>query len=241
MYESISPEEQDLIDRYLANELTKEEGEAFEKRLSEDARWHTLVAETKVLALGIEEAALQEKLTTFHDTIATKKASVIKMSWPARVAIAASLVLAFSTIIWLTQQPAKNTKIVAAYFKPDPGLPTTMGVSDHYEFERAMVEYKTGNYTKAIESWERIRQHNPANDTLNYFIASALLANKEATKSIPFFDAVIKISNSAFLQEAYWYRGLAFLQQGNKEEAINSIKQSNHPRSEELLQKIENK
>ena len=113
-----------------------------------------------------------------------------------------------------------------------------MGVSDNYEFDKAMVDYKMGDYDKALKTWEGLLKDNANNDTLNYFIASAHLADNNPESSLAFFDKVIGSTNSVFLQDAQWYKALILLNKGNKQEAINLLQKTEHPDKEALLRKL---
>jgi predicted Zn-dependent protease len=133
---------------------------------------------------------------------------------------------------------SSEEKLFAQYYKPDVGLPTMMGISERYEFENAMVSYKTGDYQKAIDSWQLLLKDNPGNDTLNYFIGSALIADRQVKQALPYFDKTLTVSNSAFEQEARWFKALALLHMGKKQEAITLLEKTEHPEKENLLQKL---
>ncbi len=114
-----------------------------------------------------------------------------------------------------------------------------MGVTDHYEFEKAMVDYKTGQYEEAIAAWNKLLLKNPGNDTLNYFIGSALMADKEFKQAKIYFDKVIEFPASVFIQNARWYKALILLKEGNKKEALELLKLTEHPKKEALIHKLQ--
>lgn len=236
----IPQDEFELIERYLSKELSTTEQLAFEQRLAADTQLQQWLKQARLFSVGIQEAALTEKIETFHSVPdLNKQAPVVKINWIKRIAVAAAVILAVTTgVIWLTSQKNTNEKLYAAYFKPDPGLPTVMGVEENYAFDKAMVDYKTGQYTAAIDSWMKLKETNPNSDTLNYFIGAALLAKQETKNAIACFDKVTANTKTVFLNEAYWYKGLAFLKEGKQQEAIICIQQSKHPQMEALLKKL---
>lgn len=237
---NITEEELQQIDQYLSGQLSSNEKEIFEQRLTDDLAWAAKFNEIKLLSLGIQETTLRTQLNTLH-SIATdsKKPTVIKnMNWIKKLAVAAVFIAFISTLGWfLLFKKSMDQKLFAAFYKADPGLATVMSVSDNYEFERAMVDYKTANYLQAIERWEKLTKQDAANDTLLYFIASAKMASKELPAAVDLFEKVIANKNSVFKGEAYWYKGLALLKLGKKQEAITAIEQSNHPQKTALLLK----
>lgn len=229
-----------LIEGYLLKELSTEEQLAFEQRLAADTQLQQWVKQTRLFSVGIQEAVLTEKMETFHSAASLhKQAPVVKMNRVKKIAIAAAVVIVVATgAIWLTSQKNTNEELYATYFKPDPGLPTVMGVEENYAFDKAMVDYKTGQYAEAINSWMKLKETNPNGDTLNYFIGAALLAKQETKNAISYFDKVIANTKSSFLNEAYWYKGLALLKEGKQQEAIICIQQSKHAQADALLKKL---
>lgn len=239
----ITEAELERIDKYLHQKLDEAELAVFEQRLATDMEWNEKVQEVKMLSLGIQEEALMNKLDVFHQAVSAHTASkpkVIEVNWVKRLAIAATLILGITTVSWLFfSQKTGTEKLYASYYKPDPGLATLMGVSDNYEFENAMVDYKTGDYTKALDTWLKMQQENPDNDTLQYFIASAYLAKEDEEQAAVYFDKVINRQESVFLQDARWYKALLLLKQGKKEEAVILLKATEHADKEALLRKLE--
>ncbi|HMR93404.1 MAG TPA: tetratricopeptide repeat protein [Chitinophagaceae bacterium] len=237
--QNISSEELELIESYLSGSLSAGELAIFEKRMEADALWREKVKEIQLLTAGIQESALQDALAHYHQPF-QQKAPVVKMQWLKKaVAAAAVIVVLLAGTWWFLLRPSADEKLFSGHFRPDPGLPTTMGVSDNYIFDRAMVDYKTGDYRKAIAGWEQLLQQDPGNDTLNYFIGSALLADGEFEKSLSCFDTVIKSGGSAFLQEAHWYKALALIRIGRRPEAAALLQGTSRPEAQELIRKLQ--
>ena len=113
-----------------------------------------------------------------------------------------------------------------------------MSSNNNFEFYDAMVSYKQGDYTTAINKWEKLLQAKPSNDTLNYFIGVAHLANKNEVEAIPFLNVVTNYSNSAFLNESYYYLGLAYLKNNNVKLAKKNLNFSTVDNSKLILSKL---
>lgn len=239
---NITEEELELIDRYLHQQLSEAEQKNFDERLRTDSLWQQKVNEIRLFSTGIQESVLQEQLDQFHSHLTTvaNKPKTIKINPLKRLSVAASILFFVGILSWLLFfQKSGNEKLYATYYNPDPGLPTMMGVSENYEFEKAMVDYKTGDYSKAIDTWNAILKTHPDNDTLNYFIGSAHLANDNSKEALVFFDKALLVKNSVFRKEALWYKALALLKEGKKDDAIIVLKTAEHPDKEILLRKLE--
>lgn len=234
----ISEQEVEAIEQYIRQELTVEERARFEQRLSNDPALQSKVDAISLLLVGVQEAHLTEKLNEFHSSMTTSASTqkLIKVKSIQRWLVAASVIVLAGIASWLllTMQ-SREQKLFAKFYSPDPGLISAMSSSDDYQFDRAMLDYKRANYDSAIRVWQSMATVKPGNDTLNYFLGCAYLAKGEHKKALEKFKKVIAIQNSYFIKDAYWFAGLAMLQQGNKTEAISYIEKSEHDDKNMLL------
>jgi len=113
-----------------------------------------------------------------------------------------------------------------------------MGASDNYLFDRAMVDYKVGDYDAALQIWENLQESKPANDTLNYFIASAYMGKENDEIAISYFQKVIINESSFFRNDALWYTGLALIREKKMKEAISVLEKAEHQDKDRLLAKL---
>ena len=199
--------------------------------------------EFKALFRTVEEAALRDTLEDFHNETSTfqgrntnKKARVIFY----RIAAGIAVLIALGTGYWLANRPGPNERLFETYFSPDPGLPTVMGTQDNYAFYEAMVDYKRGEYTTAITKWELLLEKKPQNDTLNYFLGAALLANNLSNEAIPYFETVLKNKESLFMDPSHFYLALAQIKEGQISDAIKNLEASKDQKSKELLMQLQN-
>jgi predicted Zn-dependent protease len=240
--QNITQEEFERIEAYITGQLSDEKHLEFEKQLKDDNEFKTKVDDVKTILLGIETQSLKEQLNDFHEDL-TKDSDKTIISDPKvksigwqKLAIAAALIIAAGSFWFLGGN--SNDRLYSKYFSPDPGLPTTMSSNDNYEFNKAMVDYKQGKYDDALSIWKTQLETKTENDTLNYFIASALLADNNEKEAIDYFLKVTKHKEDRFKPEAYHYLGLAYLKMNDKVSAINALKKSNLATSKNLLEKL---
>lgn len=245
----MTQEEFELIEKYLEGTIEGASLIQFEKRLTEDVVLASNVAQQRILKDAILEESLRAKLDGFHDVFSENEEvsshKVISLNTYVRYAVAACVAVllfwgGFKFLNRTGSNQEQNEQLFAAHFTPDPGLPTTMSASDNYEFFNAMVSYKQGNYQKAIEVWQTLIKEKPSNDTLNYFIGVAHLANNNEVEAISFLQWAAEHPKSNFSEEIYHYLGLAHLKNGDKEIAIKALEKSNLKKSEELLEQLTN-
>ncbi len=240
---SSAQEEHDRIEKYILGQLETVEKEAFEARLQTSPELQELVEDHKVLLDAIEAQSLIENMEQIHQKVFAnssaseekKTYSLWNMNW-AKYGIAASIA---ALVLWggytLSRKQTTDEQLFASYFTPDPGLPTTMSSTDNFTFFEAMVSYKQGAYADAIAQWEPLLDKKPKNDTLNYFIGVAHLANNNESEAITFLQWATEKEHSQFLSDAYYYLGLSYLKKGNQESAIRFFTLSEHKKSKELL------
>ena len=227
----ISQAQFEQIESYLQNSMSEEDRAAFEEKLAASEHFSSMFEDTKKLILGIESASLKDNLEAFHDEMTgvrrlktrfganhpnNKKKSFpwTRVKWYA----AASILLIIGTF-WFQQEPSNSETLYAKHFVPDPGLATTMGSTQNYEFYKAMVQYKQGDYYKAIEKWEALENTGKMTDTLHYFIGVAHLANGDQDKAINYLQPLQAVAQNPFQKETAYYLGLAYLKADNVEDA----------------------
>jgi hypothetical protein len=221
--------------------MPAEEREAFAVHLKEDIELKKLMDEMKLLFVGIQEAALTENLTRFHNGLTEKKsASVFKLG--TRWMVAASLFIVASIITWLLViQENRFEKLYSNYYQPDPGLITAMSATDNYVFEKGMVSYKSREYQAALDSWSPLLIENPSSDTLQYFIGVANQALGRDALAQQHLAAVIKDNTNTFYYDACWYMGLLAVKQGEIGSAKTYLERSTHQQKAKLLNAINSK
>lgn len=235
----ITQELLEFIERCLNKTATSEELQEFKAKLENDTKFRAQVTDIKTLLIGIESQSLKEKLDDFHQEIVETPSNItatIKFMHIRKIAVAAILIIALGSFWFLSRN--NNQKLYAKYFSPDPGLPTLMSENQNFDFYDAMVNYKQGEYKRAIEKWELLLSKSPKNDTLNYFLGMAQLANKQEKKSIEYFKVVTNSDTSNFKNEAYYYLGLAYLKTDNVELAKKNLTFSTVDNSKKILTEL---
>lgn len=247
---SMLQEDFENIEKYINGSLEGEALELFEKQIKNNPELAQNIEKEGLLQDAIEEEGFRIALDDFHTSL-TKQASVEETSskgkvislrfWMKYAAVACvAILITWGGVTFLTNTSQnKNEQLFATHFKPDPGLPTTMSVSDNYSFYEAMVSYKQGKYEEAIVKWEVLLKEKPKNDTLNYFLGVANLANGNEDEAITFLQWTTEHQESYFLPDAHYYLGLANIKKGNLSKGEQLLKLSKLPKSSRLLKELE--
>ncbi|MCG2420273.1 hypothetical protein K8089_14685 [Aequorivita sp. F47161] len=231
-------ENQDLIDAYLLGNLEAKELAEFNEKMNLSTNFKQKVEEQKTMMESAEEINIKDLLEDFHKEIEDLSYS----NWMSRgrLALAASVLILIAVSSWaIFFHENSAERVFAENFKPDPGLPTTMGTTANYNFYFGMVNYKRKNYTDAIASWEPLYAANPTNDTLVYFLGVANLANNNPRQAEKYLLLAQQNSESVFIEEAKHYLALTLLRKNNISEAKAILSKSQSPSNIALLKALE--
>lgn len=227
---NITQEELERIERYLNDTMPDEQRKQFEHQLNTDDDFRLLVDDVKVMLLGIESASLKNNLEQFHDEIVPVKTLEPNTTSESNTRLkrtrikmlkfmAAAAVIIFVGTFWIESRSSSTHRLFAKHFTPDPGLPTTMGAADNFEFYDAMVNYKQGEYKTAIDKWQTLLSTDRKGDTLHYFLGVAHLADGDEDKAINYLQKLTENNSESFKKETAYYLGLAYLKADNLEDA----------------------
>lgn len=231
-----SQENQDLIDAYLMGNLDTDELAEFKERMKLYPDFRHLVEAQKAMVQSVEEHSLKNSLDDFHSEIKEPEKKWFSREW---LALAASFMVLIGVGTWAILKSGNSTeKVFASHFKPDPGLPTTMGTSSDYDFYYGMVNYKRKEYAEAINRWEPLYAANPENDTLVYFLGVANLANGNARQAETYLRLAKDKSNSIFYEETRYYLALSLLKGNKIEEAKAVLEKSESSENIVLLKEL---
>lgn len=238
---NISPEEYSVLEDYLDGKLSGEELLAFAKRVTEEPLWKEKLEEVEVLREGIARAAMKSRMEVFHQQLPTAKTSqrFLNSTWIWTAAASLFIAITAGVGFWSGWFDSSAERLFTAYYAKDPGLTSMMSDSEDYEFDRGMIEYKSGEYAKSLEYWKLLLSQSPQNDTLLYFVAMDYLQIVEMEDAKLLLEQVIKDEESQFRQDANWYVGLILTQEGRYFEAILYLKASDRAEAKSLITQLQ--
>lgn len=207
----------ETIEAYVLDRLSATDRAAFEQRMAADA---DLRQEVALQQEHIHAVELGGFLRTVQQAGEAHASSARAGRWPMLWRYAAMVALILAAAVWWLALPSNNEQLFAEHFRPDPGMPVTMGVTSDRAFADAMVSYKEGEYAKARGAWMSMLREGPGNDTLQYYIASAWLAEGNAAEAAPLLEQLAAKDGSAFRDRARWYLFLAYIRTGKSVEAL---------------------
>lgn len=201
----------EAIEAYLLGSMPAADCVRFEQELNTDAELRAEVDLQRENMLAVELGGMQQTLRS----IMAQNEERASFGWGHFLKYAAAVAVLLIGALWWFSRTPLNERLYAEYHQTDPGLPVPMSATRNPEFQDAMVAYKLGHYAEATAQWSSLLKTSPGNDTLNYYIASAQLAEGNTSAAIPLFKDVAGNTASVFHAKAKWYLFLSFLQEGH--------------------------
>ncbi|AQG82152.1 hypothetical protein [Spirosoma montaniterrae] len=257
---NFSEEDYELIEAYLANELSATDRAAFEADMQRNPDLQAEVSLQRNLrlglrAIGIEKAVMQARsqYEAIKPAAASVRPLVSSRSW-FYWAVAASIVAVLTIGYVAYQQTTRPPDLafidtIAPNQSDDLAKELPVGaVSSNVrtQFLDAFTQYKAGRYDRAIEQLRTVPADKQSEPYKLYFLGLSRLANKQPARAIPLFKRAMNSPESSIRQKSEWFLALAYVKNGQNERALPLLKKvSNnnaHPfrqLAQEVLRKID--
>lgn len=210
----------ELIEKYLTNELSSSEKQAFDARLLED---ESLTAEfqrrqTAHKALDFMIAAnLKKQLSELEEEDKVVSITSRRTSRMRILSIAASLLVLIGVFYFLSSQGTTSRPELAAHYYEQPDYNTQRSSSDttapEDELSKGIAALINGEYAQAITNLDSIQNSDPFYILAQYYQGHALYLSKQFDKAEENFDRVSASGDVRRVNEAEWYSLLSCLAQ----------------------------
>jgi tetratricopeptide (TPR) repeat protein len=196
---------------YVENRLSSQERSRIEKHLKDcklcsDAVEGVNLTSDKGKA-GFIVKSLEKEIHNRLSSGRVKKYNLIKY-----YSIAAILLIAVLSSLYLFNKKSPSEEIFAEYFKPYPNtIPLLRGNKAIAELQEAMMEYEHENYDPALKILQKILDAKPEFMVAHFYSGISNLCLDKPQQAIIHFKIVIEDRNNDFKEQAEWYLGLAFI------------------------------
>jgi len=222
-------EKENLINKYFAGTLTKEEQVTFDKLLAQDANFQEQLRfeeDVKAVVQSEQRQQLKQKLQKIENQLESTKP--VKKSYWKPLSIAASILLLFSAswFLYNSISPKSAEELYAANYEvyPNTVYTITRGDSQDDSLERQAFEaYEQNDLTSAIELFEELNAKSGL-DYVEFYLGQVYMANNNVEKALDLFEKIIT-EESDFQIEALWYAALCQLKLDKPDKAIPLLKQ----------------
>jgi tetratricopeptide (TPR) repeat protein len=250
----------DIAGRYILNQLSVDEQEAFELHYFDCAR----CLEELEICRGLQ-VALNETTSVVH---IEKFEKTVWWSWTRRLAIAVVL-LALGLTLWSrrplrepsppvaiatpphaaeaqaparsdAQQPSAGKSIALtlgelAQFQPPRYVPSTLrGAEDDAtaKFREAMNDYTRGKYASSIPALIAASQVDPKASNISFFLGICYLLTGDTDAAIAELRKTVALGDTPYLEEAHFYLAKALIRKRDLNGAKSELRDTIQLRGE---------
>lgn len=229
----------DLIERYLSKELSGEELQNFEEKISNDDELKMEINLHQQLA----ETLKGDDIHDFRNKIKSVDSQwerpgekqnggqVFRLNFRKVMAIAAGVALLIfaGQYLFSEGQSSSPEQLFANHYEPYQMVLNQRSIDDEENsntlINHAVQAYANGNYGEAAETFNRLLEPNPDNVAFKFYEAISHLSDNKPTTAIPIFESLVSQSGHLFEEQSRWYLALAYLKNGEKEKAVSSFNQ----------------
>lgn len=220
----------DLLLRYLAGELNREEAEALESRLESDRllrKTYNEVSEAYGLVRDqlrkMDEEAFRKRLLQVmeqHEPRKTQRRPGPRIWWAASVALAGCI----AAILLVWNRNVEPERLLARYYHPgeDQVIETISDGSRGLAGQGALL-FQQGRYAECLREMEDLLIHEPGDRVALLFYLLASMEEGRAESTAARFDSFRMEHRDRVDQALAWYAGLAMIQAGRTEKASDLL------------------
>ncbi len=238
--QQFSQESFETFERYLRQQMSREEVAEFEQKLAGDPDLQQELSAVKVAIEAVEVGGMKERVHEvgkhFHDQTKPKKGKLISMK---RFVMLAALFTGALAVWWWLTPTSTNDALFAEFVTIEPGAPVPMsavGEDYTYRYFDAMVDFKEELYRDALNKWTPLLESTDDSDSVLYFIGAAYFSLGEFNRSKEFHQKVTALTAGRYNYKAEWFTVLASLKVNDLEtiaEIANGV-EDDSPYSERI-------
>ena len=217
--------EQDVLERYLLDQLTEQERDDFEHHYFECGACFSQLQTA---------LAVQSQLNRYSPARAMVKGALMYRVWAWTPALVTVVVLLAVGTWWYSaqrhatqqasvhpqqKQPSPISPVAPsldklALVEPPPYTATAFRGGDdraHQQFRAAMHNYSKGNYAKAIPGLRAAVKTDPEVLSFNFYLAACYLLTAQADSAVTFFRKTISLGDPTYSEQSHFYLAKAYL------------------------------
>jgi tetratricopeptide (TPR) repeat protein len=250
----------EITEKYLRNELSEADQEAFEQHYFECARCFEGLQALRALGAALQQSA---------PAIRAERVALRVFSRWAWAAVAAGVLLMVGFGLWLRRQvpvaPTPRAPVVQSpkvEEHPPPGVPslgklarvqpptyvpaTLRGPTDEAAklFREAMRHYVKGDYGAAILGLRAASKLNPKAADISFFLGICYLLTEQTDSAVKHLRSIIALGDSPYLEDAHFFLAKAYLREADLALARSELEKTTQLRGDreaearELIQQV---
>ena len=219
----------ELIERYLNNQLNPEELDSFNKEMELNEKFRREVELEKDLKIIVQREDVLDLRRKIHKAALSynrknESPKILHINIKRTILIAACIAAAFFVSILIYNNiPRKNSNnnLFNTYYNSDISL--NLNRSGNNGLAEALISYNQKNYQDAINIFNDILSSDSSNIAVAFYAGVSYIETEDFKSAIKLFNHIIKDQDNLYIEHAEWFRALCLLRTGNKAEAIKEF------------------
>lgn len=221
----------ELIDKYLDEQMDQEERRFFEEQMTLNPDLAEEVALQRDIRSGVdffEYKSLKEELNLSDMNVMARPGNHNAnngrrlYTW---VAVAASFIAFIVLGYWLLEKTESPQALVSSYYQRYPNVlnPVDRSASGMEDpLAQALHAYESGEYQQAVTLFEQNEEQMSEGHL--FYLAMSYFELDQAEQSIMLLNQVIRKKDPLFYFPALWYQALAYLAMDHTQPAKDNLK-----------------
>lgn len=214
-----------LIEKYLHQQLTKDEATELKNQLEKnDFIWKLM----ENIFESADESMFRKKMEVAHKKV------VFRHDLRRVAAVVLPLFFVGLLYYFLSKDPINSPAFaIDINFEPYPtaAFQREMSKETAFRFKETFIAYEKGDYKSAVSLFQKEMPYDEENIFLELYYGISLVGAKQNHTAIPILEQIIATTPNAIVKEkAQWYLALAFLQENDMESAKPLLERFNNTR-----------
>lgn len=217
----------DHIEKYIKGALSGDDLEAFESEMQNDASLAEKVDNHRQLLKGLEIGFNLELKSMLQKEEAKFKQAPVKepkrtKSFYILFGMAAAVSVLIVSVFVLQNRNLSNEQLFAQYYETYPNVEQPVSRSEK-NVENPYALYESGAYEKALLMFEDIIDEHSEDQAALFYAGISSMEMHNAEAAITYLNNSIDANQKKYTRPAYWYLALAYLDNGQPENAKNTL------------------
>ncbi len=209
----------ELIEKYLADQLSAEDKQKFETRLQQDpefAKRMKLIQETRMAVQSDVDLFRSDLDEVFAEYQASKKPTFSFYRSPRLIAASIILLLGVGLGYFFLKSSDSPQELYTAYFEVPQENLTVRDNASNETLKVALEAYNSGNYQAALEQFDKILVDSAQDYGVLFYSSICLMMLERSDESITRLQE-IPLEATSYYAPSIWYQAMNHLKQGELE------------------------
>jgi tetratricopeptide (TPR) repeat protein len=214
------------VERYVHGLMSEDERIWFEKELKDNPELNTQLAFFQNLEAAMNEKDVfdfREEVSQAHDTyVNSRKRRKLLIRTASIAAVLTGAVILVLALTQLNEKPYTNQEVYAMYYQPYQSTMTVRSGNGEGSnmFNQAINHYKIGEYSQAIQIFDRIIAEQKDNHAAQLYQGISNMEIKQFPAAERSFQSILDQGENMYVQQAEWYKGLCYLMMNRRTDAV---------------------